>query len=323
MTLKRLPALALVVALSGCRFPLDLCFLAPDSVECNGGEGSSVGGSDDGGSDDGGDPEPFGCRSNLDCSEKAASVCDVDTGSCGACAVKDDCSHLDSEFARYGCKLDEPEGPACRQITECWPGEGDWRCGGAGGEPEPISIPEPVSYFPFDVGTDDDLRGEWDHVPGVAGDAVWFGDRATTATSVRIPDGPAADSDSFSLSYWVYTTDQGPVGWSFSIVHMENLGLEVSHYDTGHSHMMYDGRYGGGSSHAETNRWYHIAVTSDGSDTLLFIDGVRVQRQPGEGRRAAGIRVNPGTAFLDELRIYDRVITEGEIRQLSAYARPR
>ena len=83
------------------------------------------------------------------------------------------------------------------------------------------------------------------------------------------------------------------------------------------------------------NTWYHVTAVYDGSEMRLYKDGVKIGSVGKTGAIAtdasvaAWIGTNPPIATskpwqgqIDDLRIYDRVLTDAEITQLAAGTPP-
>jgi hypothetical protein len=153
---------------------------------------------------------------------------------------------------------------------------------------------------------------------------------------------------SYSISLWVKTTstnwvpfvqDRGGLGQSLT------LGLRESNEDgtTGHLFFALDGDQILVGAHSAQSindgRWHHLVGIWDGSSGevvtpgqfSLFIDGVKVYNLPfstpysayppltGDGGTAIGFHSAWNSFFsgaLDDIRIYDRVLSETEVQQL-------
>ena len=74
----------------------------------------------------------------------------------------------------------------------------------------------------------------------------------------------------------------------------------------------------------ELNKWHHIAMTISQNKVLVFLDGKRVAqasfsgpRQKSDGTFSIGVRPDghrPFKGLIDEVRVYDRVISEAEMK---------
>jgi sialidase-1 len=79
---------------------------------------------------------------------------------------------------------------------------------------------------------------------------------------------------------------------------------------------------------ANDDRWHHVAGRSRADETTVWLDGVRVGQDPAPAPflYTAGNRLSVGraidgsrtfTGWLDDLRIYDRILSDDEIRALA------
>ena len=192
------------------------------------------------------------------------------------------------------------------------------------------------------------VRGDPNFVAGMVGRAVGFdGDSQVTFGNV----GDFDRGDPFTISCWMRATlnqpnsflqkiDAGPArrGYEFFIDNRELIGIQRwSQYLT---FRLID-RWPESAIQIRTpqrlamGEWYQVTVTSDGSGRAaglhLFINGEQQQvtvvqdELKGSFRTAAPLQIGDralGRAFsggLDDLRIYDRVLTPDEITQLAVH----
>ena len=94
--------------------------------------------------------------------------------------------------------------------------------------------------------------------------------------------------------------------------------------------------YGGGSPFTECLRWYHVAVTYDGSEVAIYIDSKKENSTAASGSIDtfnANLDIGRDTAFsysgeafdgyIDDVRIYNRGLSASEVRQLFFYREHR
>lgn len=143
------------------------------------------------------------------------------------------------------------------------------------------------------------------------------------------------DSDSLDLTTgmtleaWVYPT-VWLKGWSTIVMKQSQDGLAYSLHANADSGMPTAGLHDGlaeqllaAGSHLRRNTWTHLAATYDGSTHKLYINGKLVGTRPQTGsmRVTSGwLRIGGNTVWgehftglIDELRIYNRALTEAEI----------
>jgi hypothetical protein len=151
---------------------------------------------------------------------------------------------------------------------------------------------------------------------GIEGHALFLGHRAWVQTSVRLPD-------RFTLSFWFQP------GGSEAVA-----GAQARQLARWNEKVWVDYRNGkldmGGLAPVALTpgRWHHIAVTQDNARAVLFVEG----REAGETRiepsAALPLRFFEGTArerhgtagCLDEVRVYNRVLPDNQIRVLASPA---
>jgi DNA-binding beta-propeller fold protein YncE len=196
----------------------------------------------------------------------------------------------------------------------------------------------PVAAFPFDEGegevahdvareNDGEIEGaEW--VAGKYGRALHFD--SGSEDSVAIPADPALDlHEAFTLEAWVrpdastpqqpVISKQGEAGESYALFGAGEIagtpeGLVVDEEENS---------YPAPAEEAIPNEaWSHLALTSDGEEMRIYINGELANSAPVAGARltegALRIGGDPGlerffNGAIDEVRIYDRQLSEEEI----------
>ena len=151
---------------------------------------------------------------------------------------------------------------------------------------------------------------------------------------VQIPDAPNLQPTQITLEMWVYptvlsTSYQTVIGRGSSTEIAETwwLGLlnGVPQFFT-HSSVLL-----AGPAAIPLNVWTHLAVTFDGATKVMYVNGIQVASQGGLGPLAyAPVPVGIGatwqnnipsdlfTGFIDEVSLYNRPLTPGEITGIAA-----
>jgi hypothetical protein len=176
-------------------------------------------------------------------------------------------------------------------------------------------------------------------VEGKTGTALWFPGETNPTASVET-DGwdPAAVTGQLTVASWVKweglnalyqgivckSTAWNATGtcWSFELnIDTGNIGF---------------GQYGGymyfGTHVPQVGEWQHLAVTFDGTTALLYMDGQQVGTTPfsfGPARNApivigAGYPGgwNPFNGTIDEIRLYDNVLSQAELQEAMLGSNP-
>jgi hypothetical protein len=159
---------------------------------------------------------------------------------------------------------------------------------------------------------------------------------------VDVPLSSVLDVDTYTLAAWVRYTgvqnDQTLGRWEV----LEKAGAYWMNVRT--NGLVRVGGFYGGCANANwqyfdstralpVNRWKHVATTYDGAWLRIFIDGRAAGAKRVSGRTcisgeplAVGAKNNPTKGLLeafwdgrlDEVRIYDRALTSGELAELAA-----
>jgi PKD repeat protein len=152
---------------------------------------------------------------------------------------------------------------------------------------------------------------------------------------VTVSDSSSLDLTSgMTLSAWVYPTSWAS-GWKTVILKERSGGLAYaldSNSDAGLPNSTlsiggYDRQLSAGN-HLPSNTWTHLAATYDGTRQRLYVNGVQVGSRAQTGTLAVSaspLRIGGNTVWaneyfqglIDEVRIYNRALTQAEIAAVS------
>ncbi|MCG9129908.1 LamG domain-containing protein [Candidatus Poribacteria bacterium] len=206
-----------------------------------------------------------------------------------------------------------------------------------------------ISYWSFDAGTingktvkdvlgenDGELDGNPKIVNGKVGKALEF----DSTNFVHIPGTKTLDfngAEAMSVSVWVYGAKDSPVDGAVAGV---CCGTIVAQRDTNGWALRYDGRNGGaeyefitqpgwqgdggfGVAAFGTKEWHHLVAVVDGKKKYLYADGKLAKDGDYNGPMVGGTETEIGSAgdggyigIIDEVVIYDRAVTENEVKEL-------
>ncbi|RKU26589.1 hypothetical protein C6497_13555 [Candidatus Poribacteria bacterium] len=207
-----------------------------------------------------------------------------------------------------------------------------------------------ISYWSFDAGTingkevkdvlggnDGELSGNPKIVNGKVGKALEFDSK----NFVHIPGSKTLDFngvETMSVSVWVYGAKDSPVDGAVAGV---CCGTIVAQRDTNGWALRYDGRNGGaeyefitqpgwqgdggfGVATFAAKEWHHLVGVVDGKKKYLYADGKLAKESNYNGPMQGGTETEIGSAgadggyigIIDEVVIYDRAVTENEVKQL-------
>ncbi len=175
-------------------------------------------------------------------------------------------------------------------------------------------------------------RGTLTFVPGVAGQAVRMSEGAGVyfeqAHNIALTQG--------TVAFWMRAVDWEPAGstpeynWIFAAAQIGAEGDRIQLFKMpGPTLMTFVGKekHVAQLVHAldrwERNRWYFVAFTYGGGQLGLFIDGspagrveLPAENLPTDTGTRLALQSSSGTTDYDELKIYNRVLTDGEIENL-------
>lgn len=208
-------------------------------------------------------------------------------------------------------------------------------------KPSTISFPNLISWWQSEgnaadqTGTNNGtLMGTPTFAPGVSGQALSLNNAATDYVLVN----PAASmpSTTFTIAFWMNTSDgRTAAPFSYAVPAQNN---ELLIFDPNNFRIFVDGASIATGVSANDGQWHHIVATWRNTDgqAQLYKDGILSFT----GNFGVGRVINPGGAItlgqeqdcvagcfangqayvglLDEVQLYDRVLTPAEITQLSS-----
>jgi hypothetical protein len=159
---------------------------------------------------------------------------------------------------------------------------------------------------------------------------------------IEVPHAAALEPEQLTLSAWIFL-EKYPEGEDARRWVVNKNGNE---WDQGHYALIVSGKdvagcvnIGGGrencfdafstSAPLALNRWHHLAMTYDGRDLKVYVDGVVVasktvnkKRTPGNksfviGQRQDGFGNSQFVGLIDEVRLYARALSEAELKAMS------
>jgi hypothetical protein len=197
----------------------------------------------------------------------------------------------------------------------------------------------PLAAYSFDEGegeTVEDLTGnghtatihdvEWTD-RGRYGGALKY--TATEESYVSIPASEKLDgNEEMTVEAWVRPTVTSPYYGQIAMKEREGNPAYtwslVLHEDEPNGFFMRteEGMVAGGEGSMPLHRWTHVAMTNDGARNRLYVNGELVDTEPGIPFDGHGeIRIGGNSIFgqyfdgrIDEVRIYDRALSEAEVQ---------
>ncbi|NTV30967.1 hypothetical protein HGA91_03260 [candidate division WWE3 bacterium] len=209
-------------------------------------------------------------------------------------------------------------------------------------------VPGPIGYWKFDEGsssTANDSSGRG-YDGSITGSAQWTNGKYGKALTIDgvndvVSAGSPAAFDNLSaltISYWTQNKNgsddeaigknasHGSSGWGVNNYKDDDIQFEVG-YSTSNLYASTAGNDGSANSTYDPSKWYHVAVTWDGSSTTagikIYYNGTSV---PFTGGNASGSREDDSSQTLeignhswggnmDDVRLYNYVRTPSQIIQ--------
>ena len=188
------------------------------------------------------------------------------------------------------------------------------------------------------------LEAEAKIVEGYRDNGVGLNTNADAATPgadfVRVADAPEVNVDTaFTLAMWAKGTSFSAYRTLMSKTDSGAYALTVEEgAPTAWIHVSGDYLYFAGKTNLESDKWYHLALTFDGSDGIIYLGGKEEAKGTKKGNitvnnsdfmigaEPAGAAVDPSYpawhGVLDEFYFYNRALSEDEISQLIKQASP-
>ncbi len=177
-------------------------------------------------------------------------------------------------------------------------------------------------------GNDGRISGEVGWVPGVSGKAMRFdGDLG----SVWCDDNPALNPSNLTVMFWLCPKAWGPANTLLDKGWAKGWGIDP-HYPGGGLHWCANigaqRKDAAAPAEIPLNRWTHVAVTYDGRQTAIYVDGEKkneVRSGGGLSSRACKLRLGGMTEAVcdvDEVKIYSCALGLGAVRASFEAVRP-
>ncbi|MBC7326949.1 LamG domain-containing protein [bacterium] len=197
-----------------------------------------------------------------------------------------------------------------------------------------------VAYWKFDEGEGDIVqdgsglgnRGEIINAQWVEGKSGWALRFDGKSSSVEVRHSDFLTPDKFTIIAWIkpesfISTDRGPMIlskygglWKGYMLLLEGTtGKPSLHIDTPQKEISVTS-----SEPVEIGKWSHIAATYDGKVARIYVNGVLKGSAEAELTHDTGVKLTIGKAswfegayfqgIIDEVKIYNRVLSEEEIR---------
>jgi hypothetical protein len=179
------------------------------------------------------------------------------------------------------------------------------------------------------------LMGGANLVPGLFGDAVEI---ATTGDRVEITDFPGVTgTQSRTVCAWIKTETTGEiVSWGENSAGQKWIfRVQTSDGNAGAIRVEVNGGYSVASTDVRDGQWHHVAAvlvddgTPDANEIKLYLDGSQevisdTESEPIDTASTGVVRIGeapwhyrPFVGLIDEVRIYDRVLTQPELLELA------
>jgi len=213
------------------------------------------------------------------------------------------------------------------------------RAAGTAESPASSTVTGLVGYWPFDEGRGDVAENVMGRngdlfVDGKIGGSVmenmaWAEGKSGKAARFE-SNGPGMtvgymeglDCDTaVSVAAWVRLDGTQKEGLLWNYEHAYRLAL-VKGSNRAQFMMDLDGKWAGNAllnkTSLEQGKWHHVAGVYDGKERRIYLDGKLDAREPVTGAISRGGRITIGQGFaglVDELKVWNRAISESEVRQ--------
>lgn len=179
------------------------------------------------------------------------------------------------------------------------------------------------------------LMGGASLVPGLFGEAVEI---ATTGDYIEITDLPGVTgTQSRTVCAWIKTETTGEIAsWGENLAGQKWVfRVQTSNGNAGAIRIEVNGGYSVASTDVRDGQWHHVAAVlvddgaPDANEITLFVDGSEEiisaeQDEPINTALTGVVRIGespwhyrPFVGLIDEVRIYDRVLTQSELQELA------
>jgi Concanavalin A-like lectin/glucanases superfamily len=151
-----------------------------------------------------------------------------------------------------------------------------------------------------------------------------------TNASVTVPDSTSLDlTTGMTLEAWVNPNQLGAGSWRTAIFKQSTNGMVYSLYAHNGTRPLGQVNVLGeqnavGTAQVALNAWTHLATTYDGATLRLYVNGTQVASKPQIGSIPAStgpLRIGGNSIWsewfrglIDEVRVYSRALTAGEIQ---------
>lgn len=175
------------------------------------------------------------------------------------------------------------------------------------------------------------------YAPGRIGQAASFNDVSSAITVASLAGQLPAGSSSRTVALWMNSSsiasNGNMVSWGERVGNQRFSALQEN---GGELRMIGEGNDYGSGTNLGGNTWHHVVLTYTASSLIFYVDGVQVSSvtvAPQLNTSAAnglrmGVNALPANdeyfgGLLDEVRIYNRVLTPADVAELYAYNAPQ
>ncbi len=171
------------------------------------------------------------------------------------------------------------------------------------------------------------------YAPGRIGQAASFDDASSAITTASLAGQLPAGSSSRTVAFWMNSSSTASngnmVSWGARVGNQRFSALQEN---GGELRMIGEGSDYGSGTNLGSNTWHHVALTYTASSLIFYVDGVQVSSSvvaPQLNTSAAnGLRIGVNAlpandeyfgGLLDEVRVYNRVLSPADVAELYAY----